>query len=130
MHEREQLAVTRIVTRPDAIDHARWPSGALVLRTAPDEVLVLGDVDASVADLHAIVYPDTGWDGFRVAAPNAALCMERTAGWPLPAEGFGQGMVAGIATKVWVGRIEVLFIVPSVVADEFERRIEAVWAVV
>ncbi len=127
MHEREAVAATRIVARPDAIDGAAWPDHALALRLAPDEVLMLGSGLPSINDGHAIVLNDTGWTGFRVPAPNAAVFMEQQCEWPLPVEGFAQGMVAGIAAKVWVTRTEVRFLVPLVVADAFEERLSEVW---
>lgn len=127
MHEREALVATRLVARPDAIDGASWPDHALALRLARDEVLMIGSGAPRVSDEHAIVLEDTGWVGFRVPAPNAAVFMEQECAWPLPVEGFAQGMVAGIATKVWVGRTEVRFVVPAVLADDFEERLNAVW---
>lgn len=127
MHEREALVATRLVASPGAIDAGTWPDESLVLRIAPDEVLVIGGGTPRISDPHAIVSPDTGWDGFRLAAPNAAVLMEQTAAWPLPAEGFAQGMVAGIPAKVWVGRMEVLVVVPGALADEFEARLDRVW---
>lgn len=127
MHERESLVATRVTASPDSIDAAAWPDESLVLRIAPDEVLMIGDGVPRIPDPHAIVVPDTGWAGFRMAAPNAAVLMEQTAAWPLPAHGFGQGMVAAIAAKVWVGRMEVLVVVPGPHADEFEARLSRVW---
>lgn len=127
MHEREVLAVTRIVAERTAIDVGTWPPQSLVLRTAPDEVLMIGSGSPQVPDPAAIVHADTSWVGYRVAAPNAAICIEQLADWPLPSEGFAQGMVGGIAAKVWVGRTEVLFVVPAAVAADFEDRLGAVW---
>ena len=66
----ERLVATRVVADPAALDEARWPDSAIVLRTAPDEALVLGLVDAdAVSDPHAIVRPETGMVGvWRTAA--------------------------------------------------------------
>ncbi len=127
MHARESLAATRIVADRGAIDAGTWPDESLVLRTAADEVLVIGAGTPHVPDPAAIVHPDTSWVGYRVAAPNAAMFMEQTADWPLPSEGLSQGMIGGIAAKVWVGRTEVLFIVSGTVAAEFEERLDEVW---
>lgn len=127
MHAREPLTATRIVANRAAIDIGAWPDGSLVLRIAPDEVLVIGSGSPRLPDRWAIVQPDTSWVGFRVAAPNAAIFLEQMSDWPLPAEGFAQGMVAGVATKVWVGRTDVLFIVSGTVATEFEERLDMVW---
>lgn len=127
MHEREVLAVTRIVAARTAIDAGSWPRQSLVLRTAPDEVLMIGSGSPQVPDPAAIVHADTSWVGYRVAAPNAAIFIEQMADWPLPSEGLAQGMVGGIATKVWVGRTEVLFIVPAAIAADFEDRLNEVW---
>ena len=127
MHERETVTASRVVAEARTIEDGSWPAGSLVLRIAPDEVLMIGDGEPRVIDPHAIVVPDSGWTMFRMATPNAAVVMEQCATWPLPAEGFAQGMVAGIAAKAWVGRVEVQFLVPGVFADDFEQRLRDVW---
>jgi hypothetical protein len=128
VHEREAVDAVRVVATASSIDDGAWPDGALVLRTAPDEVLMIGGDRPRVLDPHAIVEHDSSWVVFRTAAPNAAVVIEQTADWPLPSEGFAQGMVAGIPAKVWVARVEVQFFVPGVFADDFEHRLDSVWA--
>ena len=55
---------TRIVATPAALDAARWPSDALVLRLAADEAFVTTTVSAAIVDdPHAIVAADGGFVG-------------------------------------------------------------------
>lgn len=132
----ERLAATRIVALPRAIDSARWPEGALVLRLAPDEVLVTAEVDAAaIDDGHAIVERETGFDGVWMERLAAIDFLERECDWELP-RGMGQlgngsaadrpalaqGLVAGLPVKVWFEDDRVLFIVASpFTADLMER---------
>ena len=126
MPEPEPLFARRVVAVPNALDEAVWPAGVTVLRTAADEVLAIGEaVDGPrLADPHAITVLDSGWVGFRISPGEAAWLMECQADWSLPARGFAQGMVAGLAAKVLVDGDCVLFVVAAVVAAEFEARLD------
>jgi len=129
VHAREPLSAIRVTASPVALDEAVWPEGVSVLRTAADEVLAIGDPVEwpALADRHAITVLDSGWVGFRVSFDGAAWLMQCRADWPLPADGFAQGMIAGLAAKVVVEDEDVLFVVAAVVAAEFEERLHEVW---
>ncbi len=117
---------TRIVARPAALDAATWPAGALVLRFAPDEVLVDRPLPAAlIDDPHAIVTPDAGFAGIWLPADKARALLEAHCAWPLPAErpAFAQGAVAGLAVKLWLEAERILFVVPGPFIEEFEERL-------
>jgi hypothetical protein len=62
------LMAVRITANPAAIDAASWPAGAIMVRVAPDDALV---IDATVddaaavaaADPHAIIEPEAMFRG-------------------------------------------------------------------
>lgn len=123
------LAGLRIAATPAALDRARWPGDALVLRLAPDEALVLtaaSSLDAgALDDAHAIVVRDRGWHGLWLPAADALELLERHADWAPPAErpAVTQGLVAGIPAKVWLGVERALIAVAAPVAGTFAARV-------
>ena len=124
------LPVTRIVSTAAAIDAATVPADALVLRTAPDEAIVI-HADAvdptaiAVDDPHAIVVADAGWCGGWI--PNAAAdpFLDANCSWARPADrpAFAQGMVAHLPVKLWLEADRTLFVVPHVSAHELTHRL-------
>lgn len=126
MPELKPIAATRIVATPAALDAVTWPQDALVLRIAPDEVLVTAAVNGDIVeDSHAIVAPDAGFVGAWVAAEEALAFLERACEWELPGErpAFAQGAVAGLPVKLWFEEDRVLFIVPAPFALDLEERL-------
>ena len=122
----EGFTGTRIVARPQAIDGAVWPEGALVFRLAPDEVLVTAAVNAAaIDDPHAIVERETGFSCVWLDHVAAIDVLERECDWELPDErpAFAQGIVAGLPVKVWFERDRVLFIVASPFAADLMERL-------
>jgi hypothetical protein len=122
----ERLTGTRIVASAPAIDAAAWPDGALVLRLAPDEVLVTAAVTAAaIDDPHAIVEHETGFSSVWLDHVRAINVLERECGWELPQErpAFAQGIVAGLPVKLWFERDRVLFIVASPFAMNLAERL-------
>ena len=126
MHVLERLTGTRVVALPRAIDSAAWPTGALVLRLAADEVFVGADVDpASVNDPHAIVERETGFSGVWLERVAAIDFLQRECDWELPDDSpaFAQGIVAGLPAKVLFERDRVLFVVASPFAADLAERL-------
>lgn len=116
---------TRIVATPAALDTARWPGDALVLRLAADEAFVAADVSASaVADPHAIVAPDGGFVGAWLPMAEALDFLERTCEWELPhaRPAFAQGMVAGLPVKLCFEAERVLVVVAAPYANDLAER--------
>lgn len=123
------LAGLRVAATPDALDHARWPDDALVLRVAPDEALVLTAAtsldDGALGDAHAIVVRDHAWHGLWLPTAEAIDLVERHADWAAPAgrPAFTQGLIAGIPAKVWFGHERALIVVSAPVANTFAARL-------
>ncbi len=126
MRALERLTAMRIAATPAALDAVRWPDGAIVLRVAPDEVVVLADCSAvSIADPHAIVVADTSLFGLWMAANPALAWLARECDWEWPSArpAIGQGAVAGLPITLWFERDRVLFVVPGPFAADFEERL-------
>ena len=124
MPELEPLQATRIAADAATLDVARWTAGALALRTAPDEVLLIGGSLVDIADPYAIVVEDGGWCGAWMPAAQADPFLRSAAAWPMRDDrpAFVQGMIAGLPLKVWLEDNRVLFIVPAAFAAEFAER--------
>jgi hypothetical protein len=121
----EPLIATRIAATSAALDRARWPDGAIVLRTASDEAIVLAVIaPALIADVHAIVEPERSLRGVWMPADDALALLERACDWELPAArpAFAQGAVTGLPLKLWFERDRVLFVVPAPLAVDFMER--------
>ena len=127
MHELKRIQGTRIVATPAALDSARWPSDALALRLAADEIFVTTQVAADlIDDPHAIVAPDGGFAGLWLPTAEARDFLERTCEWELPSArpAFAQGMVAGLPVKLWLEEEKILFIVAAPYAHELAERMD------
>jgi hypothetical protein len=126
--ELEPLAAVRVVAAPGALNARGVPDGAIVLRIAPDEALVVGPSDpgeVEVADEHAIVATDGGWSGAWVTPEEAAGILAAGAEWEPATDRpvLAQGMVAGIPAKLWLEPDRALIVVQSVLAAELAERI-------
>ena len=121
----EVLRGRRVVAMPTALDAAPWPADWIVLRLAPDEVLVVGDGDLVVDDRHALVEDDASLTAIALPVSEAGDVLARLCDWEWPVAGasLAQGLIAGIPTKVWTGADRVLLIVPSSFLHEVEERL-------
>ena len=122
----ERLSATRVASTPAALDAAAWPSDAIVLRTAPDEAIVLAAIaPALIADAHAIVEAETALFGVWILADAALALLERECDWELPTHrpAFAQGAVAGLPMRLWFERDRVLFGVSAPFATDFAERL-------
>lgn len=118
------LPFTRIVATPAALDVTIWPTEALALRTAADEVLLLSSAPPTLADPHVIVVPDSGFVGAWLPAEAVQAIFEQHCEWALPTTRpvFVQGAVAGIAAKLWLEAERGLLIVPAAYGHDFAER--------
>ncbi len=119
------MPLTRIVTTPSALDTADVPTDAIVLRTAPDEALVLADRSAiSIDDPHAIIVHDTGWHGAWMTWDQARPFLQANCSWELPDErpALAQGRVADAPAKLWLEQDRMLIVVPHVMAHDVADR--------
>ena len=122
----ERLTATRISASPSALDAATWPAGAIVLRTAPDEVIVTAAVGPStVDDPHTIIEPETSLCAVWMTMSAALDYLARECDWELPVArpAFAQGAIAGLPVKLWFEHDRVLFVVPGPFAVDFAKRL-------
>jgi hypothetical protein len=121
----EILRGHRLVATPAAIDGAVLPADAVILRIAPDDALVVGAGPIVVTDDHAIIEPDTGWSAMRVSEERALAVLVHHAAWKPPADRpvLVQGMVAGLAAKVYLDGDRSMLIVATPFAAELEERL-------
>ena len=115
----------RVVATSAAIDSGRFPPNAHVLRIAPDDVLVIGDGSIELADDDAIIEADAGWCALRVGEEQATEIIARHAAWNPPAHRpvMVQGMIAGLAAKVYLDGDNSLIIVATPFGAELEERL-------
>ena len=125
----EPLRGLRVVAEPRAIDGLAPGEGALVLRLAPDDALVL---DSSmtpetmrVADEHAIVEAEAGFAGCWLAPEELDEVIVPHVEWPLPAErpALAQGFVAGVPAKLWLTADGALLLCAAAYAHELTDRL-------
>lgn len=125
MPELKRLQTTRIVATPAALDALAILSGALALRTAADELLLMPSAAVELADEYAIVVEDGSFAGSWWNSADLLPILERTCEWELPIQrpAFAQGMIAGIPAKLWLEKDSILLMCPAVYAAEMEERI-------
>ena len=99
----ETLRGTRIVASPSTLDSVSWPTGAIVLRFAPDDVFVIGGESIGVSGDSAIVAAEAGYSGAWLTADQLAHVAQHI-DWPLPTErpAFAQGFVASVPAKLYL----------------------------
>ncbi|MEM7344077.1 MAG: hypothetical protein AAF485_07530 [Chloroflexota bacterium] len=99
------------------------------MRFAPDEIYVtpplLGTTSVTAADPHAIIISEGAFSGAWLSEDHALDLLEMHAEWEMPTErpAFDQGMVAGVAAKLYFKEGKVLFVAPSPYAHELEERL-------
>ncbi len=113
----------RVIATPPALDAARWPSDAIVLRLAPDEVFAIGADEVSISDQHAIAVRDGGVSGAWVLDPDTRLAPLLE--WLLPVErpALASGGLLGLATRIWVDDDRALVLVATPFAAELAERL-------
>lgn len=120
----EELTGLRIVASPEAIESAVWPVGSTPLRIAPDDMFLLNGTSAIVGDHHAIIEPESSFQGCWLDRAVVEGWVAANADWLLPAgDGFSQGMVAAIPVKIWAAGTRALVIVPASFGAELEDRL-------
>ncbi len=125
----EVLAVTRIVAAVGALDGAAYPPDAVIMRTAPDDAMVIGGGAVEVEDPHAIIQQDSGWTGVWVNAEPADAFLRTSCAWAVPDRpSFAQGMIAGLAIKLWQAKDRTLFVFPTALTADFVERTPPEWS--
>ncbi len=117
----------RVVADPSAIDGvvAGLAPEVTVLRIASDDLLLVGHVGIpSCTDPHAIVETDLGFSGAWLTRSEFDQIVRPHMEWSVPADGrLGQGMIAGVSSKVHIDGTTVLVVCPSAFVDELEERL-------
>ena len=126
----EEFRGIRIVASRQALDSCSWPTGAMVLRLAPDEVVVLGLDESHVSrheidDGSAIQVVEHGFCGVRLPRFDFDHWFRAGADWELPIDSpsFAQGAVAGVPVKLLIGDEDVLVVTRSSLRHELEARL-------
>lgn len=113
----------RVVSTVAALDAARWPDSAIVLRLAPDEAFCIGADEVSISDPHAIALRDGGVVGAWVSDPDRVLAPLLE--WPLPVErpALVSGALGGLGARIWVDHDRALVLVAAPYATELVERL-------
>lgn len=138
MREPDALHGVRVVARPVAIDAAiaegRVPTGAIVVRIAPDDAFVIGASGLSLDDPFAIIEAESAFVGWWLSSGEVAA-LAHHAEWPLPQRTVGvaqlaQGLIAGLPMKLWLdgGADRSLLMVSRGLAHEVTERLHEVVA--
>lgn len=125
MHAPERLHGLRVVATPAALDGARIAGDALVLRIAADELIAFGAATIDVDDAYAIIEPETTFQRWRLTQAEFADHVLRHIEWRLPTArpALAQGLVAGVAVKLWLEDDHVLLIASSGLVHEVADRL-------
>jgi hypothetical protein len=122
----------RITAKPAAIDAVTWPAGAIMVRIAPDDALVIDatvDDAAPVAthDPYAIIEAEAMFRGAWLDEAQLEALTHKLE-WPLPAgrPALAQGMVCGLAIKLVLESDRTLLIVSGSAFHEVADRLGAV----
>lgn len=126
-----RLMGTRIVATPDALEGAHWPTDAIVLRFAADEIYLTAPLSAAdqtailAQDAHALIINEGAFSAVWIDEARSLALLERFCEWEIPADrpAFAQGAVAGIPTKLWLTQGRFLWIVQSPYVEEMEDRL-------
>jgi hypothetical protein len=114
-----------VVAQPEALDRMTPPEDGLILRLAPDDVLITGGGDVAVDDPHALIQDETGFSAMALTEAQILDVLGRCASWEPPAGRpcLAQGMVAGLPVRIWIDHGQGLVIVPTPLAHELEERL-------
>ncbi|MGQ0849127.1 MAG: hypothetical protein ACT4OP_08435 [Actinomycetota bacterium] len=125
MPEVDIISARRVVARPADLDAATWPEGSLVLRFAPDDVLLIGEGEVTLADPHTVVEGESGYSGVWMEEAAALVHLATKAAW-LPDSVrpvLASGMVAGLPARVYLDGGRALVMVPTPFAAELADRL-------
>ncbi len=99
MLEFARIGGWRVIADPPALDTI--VTDGVVVRISPDDAFVISETPPVVADEHAIVTPEHGFDGARPGADQLAAIARTHIEWALPpAPALTQGHVAGVPAKI------------------------------
>lgn len=125
--------VVVVLASSEACDRVVAPEGAIAMRIAPREMLLVGSADAGADVLRgaldepsAIVDDVTdGWAMFQLTGDDAREAFARVCELELPDGGWVQGEVARAGAKVIVEPGGLTILVPAMLGAHVEERIRA-----
>ena len=123
MRAPEPLRGLRVVAAPTVLDVLPWPSGAVALRLAPDDLFALGATDVQVAG--ALVEEEAGLVGWWLTPAELHDHVLEHVDWPLPAArpALAQGLIAGVPARLWLTADRVLLFTAAAYAHELMDRL-------
>lgn len=118
----------RIVSTPAALDTMVVPPHKTVLRTAPDEAMILHCEISGVSvpdDPHAIVEEEHGFSLISVSWNQFEQFVRPRIEWRVPSERptLAQGLIAFIPCKLWLAEDGVRIVVATAFANTLLERI-------
>jgi hypothetical protein len=121
----EPLRGLRVVTSSEALDTVPWTDRVVVLRFAPDDVMVLGETHIDVSGEHTIVVDEAGFVGCWLSAQELTDRVLPHVDWSLPDERpvLAQGLVAGVPAKLWLTTDRSLLLCAAPYANELSERL-------
>lgn len=126
MRAPELLHATRFVAAPAALDALPWSDGALVLRLAPDDLLVTyrGSLVVALGDEPIIQEKEAGFVGWWLT-PEELDHVITHVDWPLPTDrpALAQGLIAGVPAKLWLAEDRALLLCAAAYAHELKERL-------
>ena len=119
--------VLTVLAPSEVCDRVEAAEGAVLLRVAPREVLIVGASPSDLTTLPDALVEDVSdaWVSFELEGADAPEAFARLSELPLPSQGWTQGEVAHAAAKVLVEADRITMLVPSMLASHVEERIRA-----
>jgi hypothetical protein len=122
----ETLRGTRIAGNPSLLDRGVASHNAIVLRIAPDELLVIPrGHDAADPPPELIAVEETGFVGCWLTPDELAAQVVPHIDWELPVDrpALAQGLVAGVPAKLWLESGRALLLCAAPYAHELTERL-------
>jgi hypothetical protein len=121
----EPIRAVRVVAPAATLNGLSWPTAAAVLRLAAGDLLVIGAAPAELTDEAAIVEDERGFVGWWLTPDEVREKVLPYLEWPFPGArpALGQGLIAGVPAKVWLGEDRALLLCAAAYAHELEERL-------
>lgn len=125
MRAPEPMQATRMVAAPAVLDAASGPDRVIMLRLAPDDLLLITEAFFAFAGEAAIVEPEAGFVGWWLTPAELHDHVLEHVDWPLPVErpALAQGLIAGVPAKLWLTDDRALLLCPAAYAHELQERL-------
>ena len=124
MRAPEPMRGARMVAAPAVLDAMSGPDGVIMLRLAPDDLLLITHASFAFIGEPAIVEPEAGLMGWWLTPDEFEAVLEHVE-WPLPTArpALAQGLIAGVPAKLWLTDDRSLLLCAAAYAHELEERL-------